>query len=254
MLCLTLSVLSSGTISFAATPSDAEIIAKADASYYNLRGHSLLRFHCTLVPNFEQLVREQMKSSSKEQTERIQLLNQLRFEVLYGKTGIAQVSHNIVDVDTEQELKVLKQVSGGIDQIIEGFFNTWSMFMEKGPLSPTEFDKVEDLGTEYRVSKANPGTTKSEVLMDKSVLITRVSADAPEFTGWVEPQFEKTPDGLVLSSYKSEYADKGNSPARLSVGIVNQEVSGFRIPRKLNISVSATNIQLEFTDCIIEKR
>jgi hypothetical protein len=233
------------------------VIAQARKSYLNLRAKGLLKFKCNLVPTWELVLADVKKSDPERAAAALKQLEPLRFQVMLGSSDEVQVTHNTIGVPNEQ-LAALKQVYDGMEQMVAGFFQTWSPYMLTDPFPPTDSDyKLEDLGPKYRVSYKEPGNADVVLVINKDFTVAEMKATTPEFEGIIRPTFEKSPAGFLLTAYEADYQPASVSPTHLHVEINYQEVSKLQLPKKLYVAVGMpvdTRIELAFTDCSVEKK
>jgi hypothetical protein len=236
------------------------IIRQARAAYYNLRGKGFLKLQCSAAPNWEPVLAEQKKNDPAAYAKAIALLNAVRFNVAVGSTGDAQVTHNDVAAPNDKSAEGMKQVYSGMEQMLSGFFQTWTPFMLSDPFPDADTDyKLEDLGTQYRLTYVETGKSNIETLMGKDFAISEMKVATAEFDSTIRPRFEKTAKGFVLIGYDAEYQGKGDpNTMRLKIGIDNREVNGLAMPSKLDVTVwsggTTNQIELDFTECKVEKQ
>jgi hypothetical protein len=241
-------------------PDPEVVLRRARAAYVGLAEKGFQRYHFFATPDWSALLAEQAKENPAGYDAAMKIFSKVRFEVLVGAQGDAQVSHNIVDTPNQQSTAGLNQVYGGMEQILTGFFQTWTPFMLQTPFPPVGHAvKVEDAGTHYRVNWDEEGNTKVELLMDKTFIITDMKVQSPAFDSTIRPTFDRKPDGLVLTGYDAEYQVKANaSSMRLKVLIKNQSLQGLPLPAALDLSVwnggNKQQITMAFSEMTLEKK
>jgi len=243
-----------------ATPDPEGVLRQARAAYFDLSGKGFQRYRFFATPDWSALLAEQAKSNPAGYDAAMKIFSKVRFEVLVGAQGDAQVSHNVVDTPNEASTAGLNQVYGGMEQILTGFFQTWTPFMLQTPFPPAGSPfKLEDAGTQYRVNWEEAGNVTVELLMDKAFTITDMKVHSPAFDSTIRPVFEKQPGGFVLLGYDAEYrATAGAPPMRLKVLIKNLPVQGLPLPAALDLSVwtggNKQQILMAFSERTLDKR
>lgn len=242
-----------------------QVLQRAHDAYYSLRALGLDEFQSTVKPNWEMVLKDQMKqdpSATPEQVkvaqEQVQnglkLLNTLHFTMLLDKEGKVTVSHRAdADPPNEQVRQGFEQIYSGIDQAVSGFFATWSLFMLTSPFPAADSDyNLEDLGSQYRLSYKD-GTSDVVTLMNKDLVITEIKVNSPQFISTVKPQIARTAKGFVLTGYIGDYTPtSGPGVVHLDVKIKNGDVSGLQLPVTLTADSvydgAPTRMELAFSE------
>jgi len=243
-----------------ASPDPKAVLAKARAAYYNLssRGYKQYRFQAR--PDWATMLGDQAKSNPAGYDAAMALFSKLRFDVLVDANGNAKISHNDVDAPNEQTRAGLTQVYSGMDQMLTGFFQTWTPFMIETPFSNVGTDlSIEAVGAKYRVRWVESGTTKVDILADQAFAVTEMKVTTPAFDSVIRPVFDRGPGGLVLASYEAEYREKAPAPPiRIVVLIKNQPVQGLLVPSNLDLTAwvgdNKTHILMAFTEASLDKK
>ncbi len=241
------------------TAPDPELVLRqARAAYVNLAEKGFSRYRFVATPDWAAMLAEQAKVNPAGYDAAMKLFAKVRFDVLVGIQGDAQVSHNIVDSPNPQTTAGLNQVYGGMEQTLTGFFQTWTPFMVESPFPPVgHAARVEDAGTHYRVDWDEVGDTKVQLKMDKAFVITDMRVQSPAFDSTIRPVFDRQPGGLVLAGYDAEYRSKASS-LRLKVLIKNKAIQDLPLPVALDLSVwtgeNKQQILMTFSELKLEKK
>jgi hypothetical protein len=211
-----------------------------------------------MVPNWSYLLQDQRKIDPAATDGAIKRLEALRFSLILGLEGNAQVLHNDLTSENEQVASGLKQVYTGMTQMATGFFQTWSGYMISTALPDPGTDfQLEQLASEYRLTYKD-GDADVVTTVTKDFVITTQSVKTKEFDATLNPKFNKIAKGLVLASYQATY--RGATPAEtteLSVSMDYQEVNGLQFPSVTTISGSygptPFTAKVAFTDCQASK-
>jgi hypothetical protein len=231
-----------------------KVVEKARQAYYNLRAAGLDEFRATIKPNWSLVLKDQLKADPEKGEAALKLLNGLHFFMLLDKDGKVTVTHH---TDTEpannQQRQGFDQIYSGMDQAINGFFTTWSVFMLSPPLPAADSKyEMEDLGVQYRISYKD-GPSDVITTMGKDMIITEVKVNSKDFISSVRPQLTRTPKGFVLSGYSADYKPtQGAGVVKLDLKIVNQPVDGLQLPANLVLDSvldgAPTHMELAFSE------
>jgi hypothetical protein len=235
----------------------SEVIKKANGTYYSLRGNGFMEFRCQVLPDWDAMYKD-LKMDAVGRDQVIPAVKETHFRIAVGPTGAALVSHQSDTAPpSEETAKRIRETIGGIDQMLTGFFETWSEFMVNSPLSgsPDEY-QMEESGKGYRFTADEKGT-HAAISMGQDLVIDTVEAKTPEFEGTVHPHFVAHAGGLVLSKYEADYGTGANSQA-LSVAVEYQEVEGLPVPRtvtmKMSLPQGKLNEPITLASCAVKKK
>jgi hypothetical protein len=235
------------------------VIRQARAAYYSLNGEGMQQFQCNMTPNWEALLADLRKTDSAAVDRAVQKLNELRFSAVVPSQGTAKVTHNEISADNKQMADGLTQIYNGMDQMIVGFFQTWSVFVISPglPEAGSTF-QLEEIPSGYRISYKD-GSADVVTLMNKDFSITSTMVRSKEFDSTLQPLFKQTGKGLLLSGYQATYigasaADK----TELQVKVDYQQVDGLQLPKTLDLQGSyggnPFKAEVAFTGCHADHR
>ena len=128
------------SVSAASAVDDKEVIKQARGAYYGLASHHFVSFNCNVMPNWEALLQEQRKANPANVDRAIKKLSGIRFTVSLQTSGSAVITHTSVAATNDKEAADLKQVYDGMQQMVTGFFDTWTVFMRTPPLPEPDGD------------------------------------------------------------------------------------------------------------------
>src|SRR6478672_9010237 len=151
-------------------PNSARIVEQARRAYYSLRAVGLDEFQSTVKPNWEVVLRDEIKASPENARAALKLLNGLHFSMLLDKDGKVTMSHHAdLEPQSDKQREGFDQIYSGMDQAVSGFFSTWSMFMLNTPFPSAETEyQLEDLGKQYRLTYKD-GAADVVTLMSKDL-------------------------------------------------------------------------------------
>jgi hypothetical protein len=227
-----------------------EVVKQARGAYYSLHSRGLVEFQCNLTPNWEALLQDTRKTDPARADQAITTLKQLQFTVSLGRTGSAKVTHTTVTAANDQLAQGFNQIYGGMEQMVSGFFDTWTPFMITHPFPEADSDyELADQGEQWALSYKE-GTADVVTTMAKNFAIRELKVSTPEFNSVLQPQFTPSAQGFLLTGYVADYHGKSPSDTtQLKVGIAYQEVNGLQLPKKLDLSGSygGSRFQIEVT-------
>ena len=237
-----------------------KVIEDARQSYYSLRSAGLEEFRATVKPNWELVLKDQIKADPAAAQAGLKLLNGLHFSMLLDRADKVTVTHRTdIAPSNEKQREGFDQIYSGMDQAINGFFTTWEVFMLNSPFpSPNGDYKLEDLGTRYRLSYRD-GSADVVTMMGKNLIITEIIVNSQEFTSSVRPQFVHAANGFVLTGYDADYKPtSGPGVVKLSLKIDHETVSGLQLPVSLVLDSvmdgAPTHMELTFSEHEVKSR
>jgi hypothetical protein len=228
-----------------------DVVREARAAYYSLQTRGLSQFQCNMTPNWDSLLADTKKTNPVGADRAISMLRQLQFTVTQGSRGPAKVTHTTITATDDKMAEGLNQIYSGMEQMVSGFFDTWSPFMVSSPFPDTGSNyQLADEGALWSLSYKDGPSAQVVTTMTKGLLIRELKVNTPQFSSSIRPQFTDSAQGMLLTGYQADYV--GQSPSEtthLQVGIAYQTVNGFQLPQKLNLggSYGGSPFQVEVT-------
>lgn len=254
--CVMLAVLLAGYSELAWCADKQAVLQHAEATYYNLKANGLTGFTCQVVPDFPAAYKDiQMDAVGRDQV--LPAANKINFQVAVGPTGAASVSHQFSEPPaTDEVAQRLQKVASGMEQMVTGFFHTWSNMMISSPFSDAGDEyQIEELPEGYALT-SNARNQQVKVLLTRDMLLTTLSAKTSTFEGTMHPQFSPHEGGLLLKSYDASYK-AGTSSQDLTVKIDYQEIQGLPIPRMIEMVMTLPQGHMDapiaLTNCRVTK-
>ncbi|HEX7286783.1 MAG TPA: hypothetical protein VF532_11420 [Candidatus Angelobacter sp.] len=216
------------------------------------------QFTCSMNPNWTALLKTQGVNDPKVLDPAAAKLSQLHFKVDVNGDGNAKISHNEIPAENDQVAEGLKQIYGGMEQMTTGFFQTWSVFVINPPLpDPDTPIELETTPNQYRI-KYLEGATRVGVDMGKDYSVTSVHASTADFDSVIRPRFTASGKGLLMNGYDASYQGTGGKDkTELQVALEYQDVSGMKVPRKLELKGSYNGasfaVEVVFDGCTASK-
>jgi hypothetical protein len=231
-----------------------KVIEDAQHAYYSLRTAGLDEFRANVKPNWELVLKDQLKSDPVSAQAGLKLLNGIHFSMLLDRSDKVTVTHHAdTEPSNEQQRQGFDQIYSGMDQAIDGFFATWELFMLNSPFPTANSDyQLEDMGTQYRLSYKD-GQSDVVTMMGKNLIITDIKVNSASFISSVRPQFVHTAKGFVLTGYDADYKPtSGSGAVKLTLKIDHAPVSGLQLPANLVLDSvmdgAPTHMELAFSE------
>jgi hypothetical protein len=216
--------------------------------------------NATVIPNWNVVL---TATGTAPSSESLRLLTGLHFSMLVDATGETTVKHS---ADTPAPNPTVQggydQIFSGMDQMITGFYQTYTPYMMTSPFpSEDSVMTVDPTDVGYRVQwKESNSATAVIVRLTRTFAMVDMTVNAKDFDAVIRPTFETTVDGYVLNAYKGSYESK-TGPKNLTLvdaRIEHTVVDGIRVPSLLFFAASvngdATKTELKFTNHFITKR
>jgi len=235
------------------------VLSRARQAYYSLDAEGVASFQCTVTPNWEMLLADERKSNPEAADAAIKVLTQIHFtaNVTSGKTTI---THNDLSGQSAQMQSALSSIYGGMQQMLEGFFDTWRMFVWNPPFpAVTSTYHLQDSGSVYSLTYQE-NSADVVTILGKDYAVTSLSVASPEFKSTFSPGFYKTTKGtFLLNKYNSVYqSDKPEEATALNTSMNYQNVDGVYMLQDLTLSgtygQSPFNIQMIFSGCQVGRK
>ncbi len=100
-----------------------KVMEDARHAYYGLRAAGLDEFRATIKPNWELVLKDQIKADPVAGQAGVKLLNGLHFSMLLDRSDKVTVTHHTdTPPSNEQQRQGFDQIYSGMDQAIHGIF------------------------------------------------------------------------------------------------------------------------------------
>lgn len=168
--------------------------------------------------------------------------------------GSSSVSHQTeVAPPNEKVAERVRSSVAGVEQILTGFLQTWSVFVISPPLPSIDSEyELQDLGEKFRLSYRE-GQADIVTSMSHDFAIDELKATTPEFEGSVRPKLSRNKEGFLLGGWEATYKAASGAPQQLAVKIEYGNVEGFRLPTTVEV-VTSLDIHLTFADYQVKRR
>lgn len=231
---------------------DRETLQAAREAYYTVAAAGFGGFKADVQVDWEHSLGRPLTDGER------QTFGGFKFQVSVDARGVAKVTSKSSIVE-EQVRASFDQIATGLDELLGGFFQTWSGFMIARPLpasgSAFQLQREEKL---YRLSYKNGNAAVSTALL-KNFAVTKIEEEAPDYKSVIKPVFSATEDGFVLASYDATYVPtSGPGNTGLKVEIEYQDADGVRLPNKITLDSSydgqSNRTRVELKNFTVQKR
>lgn len=234
------------------------VLQQVNRTYYNLKAQGLSEFSCEVIPDFEASWKG-LKSDALGRDEVLPRAKRIHFQVAVGASGAASLSHQSNEAPpTEEVAERLRQVTGGTEQMVAGFFKTWSQLMINPPLPGGDnVYEMEELKDGYNFT-ADDGKVHVAVAVNRDLVISTEEVKMPDLEATLQLKFAPHEGGLVLDGYESTVKTGNAQPQQMSIKIEYQEIEGLALPQTVRIAMSLPQGQLDepitFRNCQVKKK
>ncbi|MFN7957453.1 MAG: hypothetical protein U0P46_03875 [Holophagaceae bacterium] len=215
------------------------ILSQARDAYVGLAARGFRGYRSIVTPDWPLTLAELAKTNPDGYEAALKLLQQIRYEVRVGAHGQSQITHTFVDTPNQGTTTGLNQVNQGVEQAVNGFFQTWAPLMVHSPIPPKEVPcKAEDQGSHFQLNWEEAGGVRVDLRLDRAFTVTEMKVLAPAFHAAIRPTFERQSGAFVLCGYDADFTPQnGGAAMTLKVLIQNQLLDGLPLPAHLDVTV-----------------
>jgi hypothetical protein len=144
----------------------------------------------------------------------------------------------------------------GLTVMFSGFFQSWNAYLNGSMVPPPDKStKLTVVADGIHLHGASGKMTIDEDF-DKNMLLTKAHVLTDEMDVDAVPVFTDTPDGRVIAEIHNEVRQPISAPPMLlSISVVYQSVSNYRIPELIRYGVkNVARMEFKLTDCTINPK
>jgi hypothetical protein len=214
----------------AQSATNESVVTRARATYYSHARKCFKGFTAAVEPNWEVILGDSATAAS------LKVFRAVQFSLVVDANGVATVTHEVGPNAAKADLQpTVNRIHADVQRLVAGFFNTWRIFVVNSPFPETEI-QIENSGKQMKLSHATQSGNVT-IAMNGDLLITEWSLVGPTARRTLKPQFQKTPEGLLLSGYKGDFNPAGEGiRTTLDYHIEYQEIGGIKLPGKVRFS------------------
>lgn len=205
------------------------VISRARTAYYSLTRKNFKGFTAAVEPNWDVILGNTATPAS------LKIFRAVQFSMVVDEQGAVTVTHEVGPDAAKADLQpTVNRIHTDVQRLVTGFFNTWRIFMLNSLFPETEI-QVENPGSQYKLTHMTQAG-KVTIAMNSEFVITEWTVIGPTTKRTVKPQFQKTPDGLLLNGYKGGFEPVGEGiRTTLDFRIEYQDINGLKIPYKVRL-------------------
>jgi hypothetical protein len=211
-------------------PTNQEFLSRARSAYYSLARKEFKGFTATVEPNWEVILGDTSTPAS------LKVFRAVQFSMTVDANGAITITHEVGPNAAKPELQpTVNRIHADVQRLVSGFFNTWRIFAVNSPFPETEV-QVEKTGARYQLSYTTQAGEVT-IAMGGDLAITEWNLAGPTVKRSVKPQFQKTPEGLLLTDYKNVFDPVGEGiKTTLDFHIEYQDAGGLKLPYRVRLS------------------
>jgi hypothetical protein len=246
------------TVAIAQTLPDAQakhVLQQAHEKHYSLQTAGLTGFTGELHPAWEPFF-QQLKVDLKDPLP--PLIKQVHFYATFTSDGEAKITHSALPAADEALTARMTKSVGGFEQMVGGFYQTWSFFGYASPLPDTDSTyQVESVKGKYLLTyhedKALIRTT-----ITPEFAVEEMNYAGPTLSVDMHATWMQTAKGFLLSGYDGLTEIQPQGKVHIEIKINYETVDGFALPSKVEMVTPTPNGTLDvtftFTDYKVTKR
>jgi len=231
-----LSVLPSAAGAQSLAPAGRDLLTHAAASYYTLAEHGFTGARCAVTPDWTVVIGKPRSDPASQAG--FAIFDALRFALSMDAKGNVRLDKQDTGSGRSAgQAQGIRQMFDGFDQEIGGFFGTWTLF-GLHPVIPPPTQAGVAVGPRANGYRITYKEGDADVVMDtdRAGVVTRLLVTAPAFVSTIDPTFDRTPEGLILTRYVADYLPaSGPGKTHLTADISYQTVNALRFPAVIRI-------------------
>jgi hypothetical protein len=243
----------------AQTPGKSDFIHTAQGAYYSLPNKGVIELQCSVAPDWEAILRQEMKTEVSPDNAGLKLLNGVRFWVSVNGMGQAKLTHQVdAYPQSTSGMDDLQKAIGGVEETVDGFWRTASVFLFTSALpKPDTAYQFSERDGNYLLSYRDGGYDIVTTLA-KDYAVSEIKVTSATLSSSLKPKFTKTNSGFLLASYEADYRQGAAEPAHISVQITYQDVNSLQLPSDLAVQTTSAgarhDMRLHFEDYQVKRR
>jgi hypothetical protein len=238
--------------------SEDEWLAKAANVYFSSARAGLTGFDCDVHPDWRALVVSASKGKDIAASDAYlgQLKNvtvKMHARMQGGSTIEWQQNSSDGQRPSDDMNAAIDAMHQTVQQILEGFMQFWSPFMEV-TVVPKKADGLEIThGITTHTIYTRQGTTELMEIFNKDLVLEHFNLMLAGTSIKLSPTFEPTPQGMLVKTFAAEIQPAGTTPQqsqKMMARVDYQTVNSQTIPGQLSMEISGTgNFNFAFDGC-----
>jgi hypothetical protein len=238
-----------------------EWLAKTSKLYFSSAKAGLAGFNCEVHPDWHALFVSANKGAEAPGSEAyLTQLKKVKVRMharMQGGSTIEWVADASDGSAPSGDVNaVIDNMHQTVQQILEGFLQFWSPFMEVTVVPPKAEGLEISHGPTSHTIHAKQGTTELTEIFNNNLVLEHFNVTLAGTSIKLAPTFEPTPQGLLVKAFSTEIVPAGATPEqtqKMQVRVEYQTVNNQTIPGQLNMEIVGTgNFNFAFDGCSTE--
>lgn len=216
------------TFSAQSVSTNQDVVNHARRSYYNLPRHGFNGFQANIEPNWE------VTLGYAATPDNLTVFRDVRFSINVDAKGAVTLTHEITGNQKTRVERYATEIHNNLQRLVAGVLGTWAFFMIRSPFPESQI-KILTVDKEYRLFYTEES---NEVMLTLTTdcLITEAKVNGPPSIRTITPVFQRTPEGLLLTSYHTVSQPMGQGGmTTLYIKIEYEVVNGMKLPGKIHL-------------------
>lgn len=206
-----------------------EVLRQAREAHYSLRGAGLRALRCEVKPDWKGFF-GQLRIDATGRGSIVPLLERTRFEVAVSADGSVTVTHTGVASPNAGMAASVRAAVAGMENMIAGFFKTWSIYALAAPLPRAEgASQIEVRDGQYWL-RYHDGPVEIQTKLRTDLALEEVTYAGPELAVEMHPSWSSSAEGYLLTEYEGRTQMKPGEATELKMQIAYRPVEGLALP------------------------
>lgn len=212
--------------------SDIKSTTEINNMYYNLSQSKLKKIDCEVSTDVFERVKEQIYSSLNEKDKKE--IDSINFYFSYENKNFTFTASNYPKFSNEQMTKGMTQVIDGTDEIVTGFFTSWTSLVSEPLFTDNkQYDFIEN-DNSYITNYEEDGNNV-ELIFDKDYVLQKITYSNENQKSIIIPKYVITKEGLLITEMDFNI---GNDMIHELIKIEYKKIKDIYLPENINIKIN----------------
>jgi len=231
------------------------VLQQAHEKHYSVQAAGLTGFTCEVRLPWEAFF-QQLKVDLKDPL--LPLIKQVHFYVTFTGDGGAKVTHSDLPAADESLTARMTKTVGGVEQMLGGFYQTWSFFGYASPLPESDSTyQVESVSGKYLLTYHEDNALVRTTITPEFA-VEEMNYSAPTLAVDMHATWMQTAKGFLLSGYDGLTEIQPQGKVHIVIKVNYETVDGFALPSNVETITPTPNgtldVNFAFTDYKVTKR
>ncbi len=209
--------------------------------YYNLSQSKLKKFSCEVSTDVFEHVKEQIYSSLNEKDKKE--IDSISFYFSYENKNFTLTASNYPEFSNEQMTKGMTQVIDGTDEMVTGFFTSWTSLVSEPLFTDNkQYDFIEK-DNSYITNYEEDGNNV-ELIFDKDYVLQKITYSNENQKSIIIPKYVSTKEGLLITEMDFNI---GNDMIHELIKIKYKKIKDIYLPENINIKINTFQSEQNIT-------